>query len=59
MTGQQGAHTLFTGQRERGGGESLTRNKIFNLFLKRITGALAPFSYLVFNNNSETTSLFH
>jgi hypothetical protein len=36
----KGAYTLFTGQRER------EREREY-LFLKGMTGALAPFSYLV------------
>jgi hypothetical protein len=37
----KGEHTFFTGQRER---------EREYLFLKGMTGALAPFSYLVLNN---------
>jgi hypothetical protein len=57
LTGEQGAHTLFTDQRERererereiesekeGG-----RERIVILIFKRNDGALAPFGYLVFN----------
>jgi hypothetical protein len=51
------------GGRERvkeGENSSLTRNKLFNcpellfLFLKGMTGTLAPFSYLVYNIQSST-----
>jgi hypothetical protein len=43
VTGEQGEHTLFTCQREREG----ERERENFLFLKGMTGALAPFSYLV------------
>jgi hypothetical protein len=61
-----GAHTLFTGQRERDKKRERERKKekererercrigpeLLFLFLKGMTGALAPFSYLVINNKS-------
>jgi hypothetical protein len=51
----KGVHTLFTGQRERErergtrGGRERCRicPELLFLFLKGMTGALAPFSYLV------------
>ncbi len=54
---RKGAHTLFTGQRERERekerGRERERYRICPelLFLKGMTGALAPFSYLVKNIN--------
>jgi hypothetical protein len=55
----KGAHTHFTGQRERGRKREIKRERekerkrcriwLF-LFLKGLTGALAPFSFLVYYN---------
>ncbi len=77
LTGEQRAHTLFTGQRERereeerekegvrekgGVREERERERgrereLLFLFLKRMTGALAPCSYLVFYSFSELPSI--
>jgi hypothetical protein len=47
MTGEQGTHTLFTGQRgrekEKDRGREGERELFYNFF-KGMTGALAPFS---------------
>ncbi len=54
------AHTLFTGQRERREREREREGErercricpeLLFLFLKGMTSALAPFSYLVFNSH--------
>jgi len=52
----KGAYTLFTGQREREREGERKRERESQrereyLFLKGMTGALAPFSYLVYNNS--------
>ncbi len=47
-------NTLFTGQRERE-----RERKIEYLFLKGMTGAMAPFSYLVVNINFRSRILLH
>jgi hypothetical protein len=65
LTGQQGAHTLFTGQRERERKREVKRDgergrerkkereregkerELLFKFLKGMTSALVPFSYLV------------
>jgi hypothetical protein len=48
---RKGAHTLFTGQKKRERQRERERCRIcpelLFLFLKGMTGALAPFSYLV------------
>jgi hypothetical protein len=63
LTSEEDAHTLFTGQRERDKERERERGRegerergrgrkncpeLLFLFLKGMTGALAPFSYLVF-----------
>ncbi len=60
LTSEQSAHTLFTGQREREKKRERERemqNMVIEfLFLKGMTGALAPFSCLV-NHNAVTKVL--
>jgi hypothetical protein len=55
LTCEQGVHTLFTGQRERGrekesemerGREREREREVYNIVIE-LAGALAPFSYLV------------
>ncbi len=53
-------NTLFTGQRERERkGERERERKIEYLFLKGMTGAMAPFSYLVVNINFRSRISLH
>ncbi len=52
LTCEQGAHTLFTGQRERESEKEERDRELLFLFLKGIMGALAPFSYLVYLGSS-------
>jgi len=54
LTSEQGAHTLLTNQRERGGERERGRRRErkrerCRIFLKGKTGAFASFNYLVKN----------
>jgi hypothetical protein len=65
LTSEQGAHTVFTSQRERKRGAERERDveyvfhcpELLFLFLKGMIGTLAPFSYLVYNKVLEVFSI--